>query len=324
MKIWGLRIATVLMFALIGLTFVNASWLAPLPRGSLNLVAHRGVYQNFDREGLGNDDCTATRIKKPTHIYLENTIPSIRRAITDGANMIEIDLVPTKDGKLMLFHDRTLECRTNGTGETRGKTSAELKALDIGYGYTADGGETFPFRGKGVGMMPTFEEELVQFPRADFLINFKSKDAGEADMVADLLQKLGRNVDGNYGFTGDAAPVNRIRQRLPGVWAFTEDEVKTCTTDYVKFGWTGIVPESCKGGTAAVPLNYQWAIWGWPKRFLERMEKGGTRVIMTGPVKSGSAGRGIEQLEEIPKVPRDFRGYLITEEIQLIGPALRP
>ncbi len=312
------------MFALIGLTFFNASWLAPPPKGSLNLVAHRGVYQNFDREGLGNEDCTATRIRPPTHIYLENTIPSIRRAITDGANMIEIDLAPTKDGKLMLFHDWTLECRTNGTGETRDKTAAELKAFDIGYGYTADGGKTFPFRGKGVGLMPSLEEVLVQFPRADFLINFKSKEASEADQVADLLQKMGRRVDGNYGFTGHAAPIDRIRKRLPGVWAFSKDEVKACSTDYVKIGWLGIVPESCKGRTIAVPLNYQWAIWGWPKRFLARMEKAGTRVIMTGPVKNGSAARGIEQLEELPKVPRDFRGYLITEEIQLIGPALRP
>jgi glycerophosphoryl diester phosphodiesterase len=323
-KIWGLRILTVLMFALVGLTFLNASWLAPPPKGSLSLVAHRGVYQNFDRVGLGRDDCTATRIRKPSHIYLENTIPSIRRAIIDGANMIEIDLSPSKDGTLMLFHDWTLDCRTNGAGQTRDKTVAELKALDIGYGYTADGGKTFPFRGKGIGMMPTLEEVLVQFPRADFLINFKSKNAAEADMVADLLQRMGRNVDGSYAFIGDAAPIARIRQRLPGVWAFAKDEVKACTTDYVKFGWLGIIPESCKGGTAAVPLNYQWAIWGWPKRFLERMDKAGARVIMTGPVVSGSANRGIEQLEEIPKVPRDFRGYLITEEIQLIGPALKP
>jgi glycerophosphoryl diester phosphodiesterase len=204
-KIWGLRILTVLMFALVGLTFLNASWLAAPPKGSLSLVAHRGVYQNFDRVGLGRDDCTATRIRKPSHIYLENTIPSIRRAIVDGANMIEIDLSPSKDGTLMLFHDWTLDCRTNGTGQTRDKTVAELKALDIGYGYTADGGKTFPFRGKGVGMMPTLEEVLVQFPRTDFLINFKSKNAAEADMVADLLQKMGRNVDGSYAFTGDAA-----------------------------------------------------------------------------------------------------------------------
>ena len=26
----------------------------------------------------------------------------------------------------------------------------QLKQLDVGYGYTADGGKTFPFRSKGV------------------------------------------------------------------------------------------------------------------------------------------------------------------------------
>ncbi len=26
---------------------------------------------------------------------------------------------------------------------------SELKTLDIGYGYTADGGKSFPFRGQG-------------------------------------------------------------------------------------------------------------------------------------------------------------------------------
>jgi len=29
--------------------------------------------------------------------------------------------------------------------------------LDIGYGDTADGGKSWPFRGKGVGMMPSLE-----------------------------------------------------------------------------------------------------------------------------------------------------------------------
>ncbi len=59
--------------------------------------------------------------------------------------MVEIDVAPTKDGKMVLFHDWTVDCRTNGKGETRDLTLAELKALDIGYGYTADGGKTYPF-----------------------------------------------------------------------------------------------------------------------------------------------------------------------------------
>ena len=32
-----------------------------------------------------------------------------------------------------------------------------LRTLDIGYGHTADGGKTFPFRGKGVGLMPSLD-----------------------------------------------------------------------------------------------------------------------------------------------------------------------
>ncbi len=62
---------------------------------------------------------------------------------------------------------------------TREKTLAELKALDIGYGYTADGGNTFPFRGQGVGLMPSLDEVLARFPDKRFLINIKSKDANE-------------------------------------------------------------------------------------------------------------------------------------------------
>jgi glycerophosphoryl diester phosphodiesterase len=65
-----------------------------------------------------------------------------------GADMVEIDIAPTADGKIAVFHDWTVDCRTQGKGETRAKTLAELQALDPGYGYTADGGRNFPLRGK--------------------------------------------------------------------------------------------------------------------------------------------------------------------------------
>ena len=45
-----------------------------------------------------------------------------------------------------------------GTGNVSDYTMAELKKLDVGYGYTADEGKTYPFRGKGVGMMPELSE----------------------------------------------------------------------------------------------------------------------------------------------------------------------
>ena len=49
-------------------------------------------------------------------------------------------------------------------GVTREYTMEELEQLDIGYGYTADNGETYPFRGKGVGLMPTLDEVFYRFP----------------------------------------------------------------------------------------------------------------------------------------------------------------
>ena len=63
MKTWLRRVAFVVAVAALLLTFVNASWLAPAPKGGLKMVAHRGVAQLYDHHNLGRDDCTATRIE---------------------------------------------------------------------------------------------------------------------------------------------------------------------------------------------------------------------------------------------------------------------
>jgi len=135
------------------------------------LLAHRGMAQTFHMEGIKSDTCTAERIYEPEHPYLENTIPSMEAAFGAGADIVEFDVQPTKDGQFAVFHDWTLECRTDGKGVTREHTMQELKSLDIGYGYTADNGKSYPFRGKGVGLMPSLEEVLSYFPDESFLIH---------------------------------------------------------------------------------------------------------------------------------------------------------
>ena len=164
----------------------NASWRATPPTGDIQLIAHRGVHQLFSREGLQNDTCTAERIFPPTHDYLENTLPSMAAAFAAGADIIEFDVHPTTDGRLAVLHDWTVDCRTEGTGETRSHDLAYLKALDIGYGYTADGGKTFPFRGKGVGMMPEIEEVLAALPAGASSSTTRATKR-EGDMLAALL-----------------------------------------------------------------------------------------------------------------------------------------
>src|SRR5690606_16962923 len=124
--------------------FLNNSSLFTKDRsGDPFLLAHRGLAQTFSMEGIEGDTCTAERIYEPEHSYIENTIPSMEAAFNAGADMVELDIRPTKDGQFAVFHDWTLDCRTDIKGEPKDYTMAELKKVDVGYGYTADNGRTY-------------------------------------------------------------------------------------------------------------------------------------------------------------------------------------
>ena len=303
------------------LSLINASWIAPRLQKPLILVAHRGLAQQFDPEGVGRDTCTADRIRPSEHDFIENTLRSMSNARHFGAGAIELDVHPTSDGQMVVFHDWTLDCRTDGKGPVRKHSLAELKRLDVGYGYTADGGKTYPLRGRGVGGMPTVEEALREVPRMRLFFNFKSRDPRDADALVAAFRRAGVEIDGKYVFYGQPAVTSRLKQLVPGARTFFKDEIRACLTDYVKFGWTSYVPDSCRNKVIAVPINYQWAIWGWPKRFLARMDKVGTSVILMGPYEKGHIG-GLDRPEQLARVPRDFRGYLWIEDFYTVGRAL--
>jgi len=315
-----------LAIAVLILSVVNASWLADTPRGKPTLVAHRGVAQVFDRTAVERDTCTATRIEQPYHQFLENTADGAIRAVRLGAHVIEADVAPTADGDMVVFHDWDLDCRTNGRGPVREATVEQLEALDVGYGYTADGGKTFPFRGKGVGKMPTVEEFARAVPRPGrILYNFKSDDPAEADLLVAKLKAAGRDpVAKRDGFYGAAKPVARIRELLPEVWAWTPAEARQCSEDYVTYGWTSIVPDSCKGRTMVIPLNYQFAFWGWPNRLIARIEEHGGEIIVTGPHADGEPNTGLLLPEQLGDIPGSFNGFIWIEDAYTILPARVP
>lgn len=322
MRKWRLALIVVAAIA-VPLTLINASWLAPRPPGRLIVVANRGIAVPFDHRGLKDDDCTATRIKPPgDNPYIENTLPSLYRAAKLGADAVAVQVHPTKDGQMVVFHDWTVDCRTNGHGAVRDLTLAELKALDVGYGYTADGGRTFPFRGKGVGGMPTVEELLRELPAERIIFIFKSRDPGDADALVAAFRRAGVAIDDKYGFTGVPAIVARMSRLAPGAWAYDPRAAQKCLIPYLKFGWTGMVPESCRDTTVVVPLNYRWALWGWPYRFLDRMAKANSRVVLWGSYKNGGLA-ALDRPEQYDQVPADFHGWLWVDDFYTMGPALR-
>ncbi len=64
----------------------------------------------------------------------ENTLRSFRRALEMGVAAVELDVHLTRDGRLAVIHDATLERTTNGRGRVRDRTLKELQQLDAGQG----------------------------------------------------------------------------------------------------------------------------------------------------------------------------------------------
>jgi glycerophosphoryl diester phosphodiesterase len=323
MTVWkpvGLGICGVAM----ALSLVNASWIAPDPAGRLVLVARRGVAPPVTPADVAAGGCTANKITVPEgNLYIENSLRSLYRATKIGANAIEVDVRRSRDGRAVLFRDATLECRTNGRGALVDHDLAALKTLDIGHGYTADGGKTFPMRGRGIGGMPTVEEALREVPTTRLVFRFAGSDPADADALVAAFARAGRDIDDKYSFHGDPRVVTRLKTLAPKAWTFNADTLTGCLGDYVKVGWTSFVPASCRNTTVAVPVDRQWALWGWPNRFLARMTAAGTKVMVVGAEPADGVVTGIEAVEQIDDVPRDFRGYLWIEDFGTVGTAVR-
>ena len=316
---------TIAALALTALYLANASWLAR-SEGELTIMSHRGVHQTFPIEGVENDTCTATRIDPPVHHFIENTLPSMRRAFELGADPVEIDVHPTTDGDFVVFHDWTLDCRTDGHGVTREYSLAEVKALDVGYGYTADGGRTFPLRGTGVGMAPSLAEVLEAFPDGRFIINIKSNDPAEADLLAAYLTARAPRAHLRLIVYGAARPMERLNALRPDIPAFSVGQYKQCVLRYLAIGWSGYVPKACHRIQVLVPQDQAWLLWGWPNRFRQRMRSVGSEVYVAGDLKliGRQSLRGLDDPARLSRLPKSWRGGVATDRIDLIGPALKP
>ena len=318
------RLVGGMFLVIVGIYLHNASWLAPQPAHGPLLLSHRGVHQTYHRDGLTNETCTAERIHPPTHTFLENTLPSIEAAFEYGADMIEIDIHATTDGEFAVFHDWTVDCRTNGRGRTIDHSMEDLRALDIGYGYTADGGETFPFRGQGIGMVPTLEEVLTTFPEGRFFLNAKSNRPDDAKLLSAYLAKLDIPYAQIDAILAGPRWVDQWRTLGMTIPATNRKEAKTCALSYLLWGWSGYVPKACAGAGIGVPLDLKRLYWGWPHRLQQRADAvSPLGVIVTGKLQSiGGGTGGVDTLEDLAELPDGYAGWVNTNRIELIGPAV--
>ena len=310
--------AGIIILLLFIFVYLNNTSLWFRPEGRPLLLAHRGLAQTFPMEGITDETNTAARIYEPEHPYLENTIASMEAAFAAGADIVELDIQPTNDGHFVVFHDWILDYRTDGSGPVREHSLAELKKLDIGYGYTADNGKTYPFRGKGVGLMPTLAEVLERFPQESLLIHIKSNDPNEGEMLADFLRAYPEERLDSLAVYGGDEPIAVLQKRLPRLRVMSKATMKKALLSYLAVGWTGYVPKAMRHTQLHLPLRYARLLWGWPHRFLQRMEKVGTRVIIVAG--DGAYSEGFDTVESLQELPENFTGGIWTNRIDRIAP----
>lgn len=313
------KIIVVVVLFILFLWLNNTAFFSkPTKNPKVELLAHRGLAQTFDLKDVKWDTDTSKIIHKPEHKYLENTIASMEAAFNYGADMVEFDLRLTKDKKLVVFHDYDLSYRTNGKGLVRESNLADILKLDIGYGYTHDGGKTYPFRGQGIGLVPTLEEIFTKFPDKKFLIHFKDGGEEAAKAIDKYLTTMKKKQLENLSFYGDKKVIKFINQKYPNLKTLTKSSLIKHIITYQLIGWTGYVPKSMKNRQIHLPLKYAKYLWGWPHKFLKRMKANNTRVILLQT--KGKWSEGFNTVDDLNKIPKGYSGGIWTDRIDKIAP----
>src|SRR5262249_21472265 len=133
------------------------------------------------------------------------TIAAFDHGLAVGADGFELDVHLSKDGGVVVHHDRTLERTTNGVGQLRALTADELGALDAGYWFAAaaaDGNPAYPYRGRGIGI-PRFRDVLTRYPSVTLIVELKVNDPELAHRTIDDVREcdaIGRVVLGSFGW----------------------------------------------------------------------------------------------------------------------------
>jgi glycerophosphoryl diester phosphodiesterase len=177
--------------------------------------------------------------------FPSNTMYAFRKALRAGADMLELDVGVTRDNKVVVIHDTTVDGKTNGHGTVSSKTLRQIRRLDAAYWFAPRAGEhyshelrrrAYRFRGMATGdrrpprgfrasdfRIPTLRQVLRAFPRTPINIEIKGRTPDEeteeyvrnAEVLARLLRNTKRRNLIVVSF--QQAAVDRFHELLPRI-----------------------------------------------------------------------------------------------------------
>ena len=134
--------------------------------------------------------------------FPSNTMFAFRNALSAGADMLELDIGVTKDNKVIVMHDTTVDGKTNGHGTVASKTLRQIRKLDAAYWFAPRAKShyshglarrAYGYRGIATGKkappngftakdfrVPTLAQVLKAFPRVPINVEIKGRTPDEA------------------------------------------------------------------------------------------------------------------------------------------------
>ena len=177
--------------------------------------------------------------------FPSNTLYAFRKAVDAGADMLELDIGVTKDGKVIVMHDTTVDGKTNGTGTVSSLTLKQIRRLDAAYWFAPEAEEhyshdlkrsAYRFRGVATGerkppkgfkardfRVPTLTQVLKAFPNTPINVEIKGRTPDEetaeyvqnAEVLAALLKNTKRRDLIVVSF--QQAALDRFHELLPRI-----------------------------------------------------------------------------------------------------------
>jgi glycerophosphoryl diester phosphodiesterase len=116
----------------------------------------------------------------------ENTIVAFDNGLALGADGLELDVHLSRDGHVVVHHDRTLERTTDLRGAIADRTADELARADAGHCFRQNG--SFPFRGRAGGV-PLLADVLTRYREVPIVIEMKVNTPQLAAAVVDVVRR---------------------------------------------------------------------------------------------------------------------------------------